>query len=180
MSHEDLTNMPDSFTAGNTLTYLRPATVDFDTTWTMTAIIAGEKKVQKKAVDEGGSFRVTFKAGATSLLTAGAYQWVHRMKKAGDVHDMEGGKLIVLPDLLVAAAGDLQSWASKTLPLVEAAIAGRIPSGNESYQIAGRAISKIPIAELIALRSKIQSEVFREENPGRATRRHRITFPSTT
>jgi hypothetical protein len=54
------------------------------------------------------------------------------------------------------------SFARDTLTLVESAIAGQLPAGMASYQIAGRAITKIPIKELWELRDKLRAEIAAE------------------
>lgn len=55
------------------------------------------------------------------------------------------------------------SWASDTLTLVESAISGQLPAGMASYQLAGRAITKIPIQELMKLRQQLREEVATED-----------------
>ena len=42
---------------------------------------------------------------------------------------------------------------------IETVISGRISSDVESYQIAGRSITKIPITELIPLRKELKREL---------------------
>lgn len=50
------------------------------------------------------------------------------------------------------------------LGLIKAALEGRLTSDMESYSIAGRQITKIPISELIELKKHYQSEVNNEVN----------------
>lgn len=182
MSHVDLVNMPPDFTAGTTLTYLRPATSQFDTSWTLTAIIAGKEVDQVKAIDEGGAFRVTFKASRTGILPPGRYEWVHRMSKAGVVHDLEGGEVIVAPDLSDADPGDRQAFAEKMLPLIELALMNRVPSGLQNYQVSTgsgmRAVGKMTIPELETMRGQYQTEVTMIRNPKKVSRAIRLTFPA--
>ena len=51
------------------------------------------------------------------------------------------------------------SHASDMLSKIEAVLEGRIDADVESYQIAGRQITKIPIPELIKMRQYYKSEV---------------------
>jgi hypothetical protein len=54
------------------------------------------------------------------------------------------------------------SHASTMLEKIEAVLEGRIDSDVESYQIAGRNITKIPITELIVLRDRYKRETVSE------------------
>ncbi|MCP4371631.1 MAG: hypothetical protein GY797_26445 [Deltaproteobacteria bacterium] len=49
------------------------------------------------------------------------------------------------------------------LEAIEAILEGRIVSDVESYQIAGRQITKIPVTELLELRKQYKSEISIEE-----------------
>lgn len=133
--------------------------------------------LSQAGVDESGSYRITLAASDTAQLEAGRYQWIERLSKAGEVHDFASGVVIVDPDVGVAAAGELQSWEEKTLPIVELAIAGRLPSGMENYQVFGRAIGKIPIKDLLSIRASLQADVNRLRNPGRIGRSVKVQFP---
>lgn len=182
MISETLTAIPGSFAAGETVSYLRSAPSGYAPAdgWTLTLYLAGENTASAQATEESGAYRVTLTASETSQLEPGSYRWVERLSDgAGVVHDLASGTVIVLPNIGAAASGDLQTWAEKTLPIVEAAIAGRLPSGMESYQIAGRAVSKIPIRELVALRGQLQAEVNRIRNRGKIGRTHKVYFPPT-
>lgn len=75
-----------------------------------------------------------------------------------------------------AAAGAFQRHAEKTLAVIEAALEGRLTDDIESYQIAGRAVSKIPIEQLTALRGQYAALV-RQERTGTTGRRHLVSFP---
>ncbi len=179
MIPSNLSALPSSFAAGETVTYLRtvPAGYGPGDGWALTTFLAGVKTLQATGVSEAGAFRVTFPAAETAPLEAGSYRWVERLSKAAISYDFASGFLVVTPNVGTAGQGDLQAWAEKTLPIVEAAIAGRLPSGMDSYQIAGRAVSKIPIRDLFALRAQLQSEVNRIRNPGSLGRTIKVSFP---
>jgi len=177
MSIPTLTSMPAEFSAGTTVTLLRTMTDYPPGTWTLTAYLAGPGVAQAVGVAEGTGHRLTFTAAVTTGLPAGVYTYVERVSADGPVvHDVLSMRVTVLPDLATAAAGDLTGWAEKTLPIVEAAIAGRLPRGMDSFSIAGRAVSKIPIVELVSLRNKLASMVNIDRAGGRISRSHRVTF----
>ena len=52
-----------------------------------------------------------------------------------------------------------QTHAEIMLAKIEAVLEGRITADIENYQIAGRQITKIPIAELLVLRDRYRVEV---------------------
>ena len=52
----------------------------------------------------------------------------------------------------------IDSHASRMLAAIESVLEGKVTSDVASYSIAGRSITKIPIAELIELREKYRKE----------------------
>jgi len=58
----------------------------------------------------------------------------------------------------------MASHAKTMLDAIEAVLEGRIDSDVESYSIAGRQITKIPITELLTIREKYKAEVKKEED----------------
>lgn len=162
-----LTAIPERFTAGTTVKYIRTF-VDFpaDEGWTLNLYLAGASIATVAGSASAKSFNVTLSAAATAGLVAGNYQWVERVAKAGEKFDVAAGTSIVDPDVAVATAGSLQSYNEKRLAVIEAALTGTLTGGMLSYQIEGRAASKIPPAELEALRAKYHALVLAEQRPG--------------
>ncbi len=73
---------------------------------------------------------------------------------------MRRGQLTILTDVATADAGDLQAFSERLLPVIEQEIYNRL-SGQasiESYAVAGRSVSKIPIDKLYELRGKMLAE----------------------
>lgn len=133
------------------------------------------------AAVNGGGWEITIPKTVgvgpkTEGLTPGTYRWQAYVEKATERYTVAEGVLTVRPNFESAAVGQLQSHAEKTLAIIEAALEGRLTSDIESYQIAGRAISKIPIAELSVLHGKYLSRVQRERNPGQLGRKVEMVF----
>jgi len=107
-------------------------------------------------------------APATSgAWAAGKYSFAARVSKAGDVHTVRTGTIEILPSFAAQSSGyDARSHARKTLEALEAWIEGRDIAVAE-YEIAGRRMRTIPIADLIALRDKYRAEVQAEDNAAR-------------
>lgn len=113
-----------------------------------------------------GSWDITVSTTA-SAIAPGKYDLAYFVTKAGErtMASLVKG-ITVQPDFFTVASGSLQSQAEKNLAVVEAAINGRLTSDIQNYQILGRAVSKIPIKELMDIRGKLRAEVYRERHPG--------------
>lgn len=124
--------------------------------------------------DDKDHWLVTLATSATDALAAGRYNLVKRFVGSGAHAGREetigsDGKLsgpafvvAVKADPRTAIAGDFQTHAEKTLALIEAVLEGRITTDLESYTIAGRAVSKISVRDLYALRGKYAAMVRQE------------------
>ena len=125
----------------------------------------------------------------TDDLDAGRYELWKRFEGSGahagkvDTIGSDGKvngpsfKTIVRADPRTAADGAFQTHAERTLEVIEAALEGRLAKDLESYQIAGRSISKIPIETLMKMRGRYAGLV-KQERTGRLTRRHLARFPA--
>lgn len=68
-------------------------------------------------------------------------------------------------------------FARRALAAIEAALEGRLTKDLESFQIAGRTINKIPIAELRQLRGFYRAELNQKGRGGRLLRTAKVRFP---
>lgn len=122
----------------------------------------------------GNDFAFTLSTTDTNLL-AGGYRWQLIATKSGETYLAASGVLTVLEGVAGAAAGS-GSFLEEQLVVVEAAINKRLTADMESYQIAGRAVVKIPMNDLFRLRAEIKAALYRERNPGRIGPSSRIAF----
>lgn len=156
-----LTQIPDFISPGTTLDW----TISFadypSPTWTLNFYAAGVKTLGPiEATDDGaGGFNLALTSGHTGGLTAGVYYWSERVSAAGEVIEIRRGTFTALPNIVTAGDGDLQSWEEKTLSVIELALTNQLTSGIANYQILGRAVSKIPVPELLALRLSIKDTI---------------------
>jgi len=163
--------VPRVIVAGTTVKFTRQL-ADFppDAGWTYTIYFNGATSTFNKAAtaQADGSFLVTIDPSDTANLPPGAYRYAERVTNGSDVYDLVGDELVVQiePNLATAPAGAFLSHAEKTLGIIELALSGRLTADLESYQIAGRAVTKIPIKELRELRGCYAAEVARAQNPG--------------
>lgn len=178
------TTVPTHFPAGTTVKFSR--TLDNflpSDGWTYTIYLNGlTQKFNKAAqVDDAGVFQITFDPTDTASLAPGPYRYAERLTNSGtgEVYDLTGDELVINiePNVASAAAGTFNTFEERTLAIVEAAIAGRLGADLQAYQIAGRSVSKIPIAELRTIRGELRAAIWRQNNPGKLGVPFEVQFP---
>lgn len=113
--------------------------------------------------DEPGVFDVTLPSLTTSTFQPGAYVAHVVSQLDDDRRTLSGCGVEILPDVTaVATPIDQRSHAQRMLEAIKARLEGRITADAESYSIRGRALSRIPMAELMRLRDQYAAEVHRE------------------
>lgn len=172
--------MPASITAGTTVKFRRLFT-DYPAGggWSYTFALAGPASLSKVGTPNGDSFEVALTSVETAGLSPGGYKYSERVSKAGEVFEVGRGVLDVQLDIAAAQGNSAMSHAEQTLLVIEAALEGRLPSGMETYQIAGRAVSKMKIKELMELRGHYAALVWRQRNPGKLGPTVEVTFGGT-
>ena len=169
---QELTALPSSFAAGTTVTY-RKSFDDYPASegWTLTLYLAGANVTQVEAVPDGDDFVVTVGADVTADgFAPGLYKYAERVSKSGEVQEVETGVVTVLPDLTVAGDGDEQEWVEESIAALKAHIRGRLPAGMQSYSIAGRTVSKLPLEEAMKMLTQLEARLERLKRPGKLTR----------
>lgn len=121
----------------------------------------------------GTDHSVTHPAATTAGLTAGKYTWQAWVEGgSSEKYTVDSGSVVLEADYRTASAAtalDDRSHARKTLDAIEAWIESR-DVAVEMYEIAGRRMKYIPIADLLKLRSRYKSEAQAEENAARLAR----------
>lgn len=118
--------------------------------------------------DDVDTWLTVLALASTEGLTPGTYQLIGRMVGSGDYAGREDSyslhALEVLRDPRTAFDGDFQSDAEKDLALINAEIKRRMTGGKavESYSIGSRSATKIPMAELWAMRAKCRATIHSE------------------
>lgn len=123
----------------------------------------------------GMSHLVNVPAAVTAGWAPGAYAWRARATLGADVFTVGSGQMQIEPAFSTAL--DARSHARRTLQAIEDTLEGRASSATAEYQIAGRSLKYIPIAELLVLRDRYRRDVAAEDaaarmaaglgNPGR-------------
>jgi hypothetical protein len=174
--------VPDHFPAGTTVKFTRSLN-DFQPSdgWTYAIYLNGlTQKFNKAATVLNNIFQIQFLPADTASLNPGPFRYAERLTNTGtgDVYDITGDELVINiePNVGSAAAGAFNTWEERTLVVVEAAISGRLTSDIQAYQIAGRSVSKIPIAELRTIRGELKASIWRQNNPGQLGVPYRVAF----
>jgi hypothetical protein len=158
------------FTAGETVKFRR-ALDDFQPPdWAYKIYFNGASNIFNKAgtIDSTNAFLITL-TPTDLAVAAGIYRYIERVNNSGtgEVYTVGEGVVQIELDLATASAGATLTFWEKTLSVVEAALSGRLTSDIQSYQIAGRAVNKIPIKELLQIRGIARANVWKAGNPGR-------------
>lgn len=119
--------------------------------------------------DDGTTWTVTIPAASTATLTAGSYVVERHYTLAGNRYTDTLPRLEVKPNAATAIAGSLQSFNEKMLAALQSLLypASGAVSDVESYQIHGRAITKMNRLDLQKWYDHYLSLVTREKNGGK-------------
>lgn len=126
-------------------------------------MLRGPSVVDIIGTADGDYFVFTAPATETSDWAAGEYWYAVRATSSGDVKQLEGGQVSVLPDIANAAEGfNGSTHAERVLAAIEAVIEKRATMDQERYRINNRELYRTPIADLLKLRNTYRDEVNRE------------------
>ena len=178
---------PTRLLAGDTARWVVPAPVaDYPSAdgWTWRVQLAGRTVVVGTATPQAldGVVEILFPVTATTQLEPGPHRWGLVVERgAGQALERQtiaGGACAVAPNVLALAPGQAESHAVRMLRAIESVLEGRIPADVEQYAIGGRQITKIPVAELRALRTHYRQEVAarRQRQRGQLGRAVAFTF----
>ena len=175
---------PTSSRAGDTWTW-RISFADYPVSesWVLSYALVSTSNVHQAPLtwdvgyvaNDGHEYTVTIPASITTGFQAGNYKLTAFVTLNSLRYSPYSAPLLVEADSASLAAGDGLSHAEKTWKAIKDAIEGRIPADVESYQISGRALNRIPSAELRKWEAIYAEMVWRERHPGQSRTRE-ITF----
>lgn len=160
MSAPTLTTEPAVLRAGDTADWLLtlpdyPAGAGWVASY---VLISAASRIDIDSTAEGDRHRIHVAPATTAAWAAGAYALRLRVTNGTDAHAVRTGNIEVEANLADMVAFDARTHAQKTLAALEAWIEGRDLAVAE-YEIAGRRMKYIPIAELLKLRDQYRREV---------------------
>jgi len=152
---------PTQLHAGDSVTWSRdvpdrPASAG----WGLRYVFSGPDRHQVDA-QGGDTYQVELTASATARWAPGFYRWVALALRGDQRLTVATGTLEVAANLETAEPSDARDHAQRMLALIEAALEKRIPKDQQSYEIDGMRLDRIPIERLNALRLQYRREIQR-------------------
>lgn len=119
----------------------------------------------------------TASANVTSRWLPGMYAWViRRTDAAGNVSQVSSGKIEIKPDITSINPGtDIRSNNRRVYDAICAVIEKRASTDQQSYRINNRELVRMPIGDLLRLKSQYARMVRQEAGQG-ALIYHRVVF----
>jgi len=155
---------PTKLIAGDSFAWVREAPACLpEAGWELLYVLRGLASLDITATG-GPVYRFELSAAQAASLPAGIYRWACYAKRGEDRHTLARGEISVVEDLAAAGDVDTRGHARRMLALVEAALEKRLPKDQQSYQIDGMRLDRIPIERLDALRTKYRREVAQQNN----------------
>lgn len=134
--------------------------------WVLTYELRGTDAITIAAAltaANGEGWRVTVPATTTSPYTADSYEFIAVLTGsgtyAGVVKHLPLPRLQILPNLVIAGAGDRISFAQAELKKAEEDIAAYRAGQPQSYMVDGTQVVRAPLKDLYALRLRLQTEI---------------------
>lgn len=161
MAHSIPIVVPATLRAGDTATWRRTlADYPASAGWVLSYVLVKTgAQIAITAAAAGADHLVSVAPATTAAWAPGVYVWQERAALAGAIHTTATGSVEILASFSAATTGlDARSHAQKTLAALEAWIEGHDLAVAE-YDIAGRRMKYIPIADLLTLRDAYRREV---------------------
>lgn len=168
-------NVPAIIYSGDTVRWNESATTDHSSSAGWVASFAlrhgtGNDALNVTGVaDGGGGWTFTLTAAQTATLHVNGHYWQIVVTKAAERFTLGTGSLEVKAN--IPASGntyDGRTQAQIDLEAVRAAMRAIVTGGaTQEYSIGNRSLKKMPMADLIALESKLKADVAREARADR-------------
>lgn len=164
------TTEPSSLRAGDTWQWRREDLADYPASaWTLVYYFRNASAhFDITASADGDAYAVTV-AKASSGKAPGWYDWIAVVSSATERHEVDRGRLEILPDYATAAVLDGRSTARRILEAIDALILGRASADQVDTVAAAlgdRSLAR-DRAMLLTYRDRFRAEVRREEDAER-------------
>ena len=168
------TREPEELVVGDRWAWKRPdlsasyPTADYTLTYSCDKEGSGTTTFSITANESAGQYLVEVASATTANYSAGTYAWQAYITRASDSArtSVGAGTFTVLANLSASTA-DPRSHVKKTLDAIEAVIENRATIDQMAYSIAGRSLSKTPLADLLKFRDSYKAEYATELNTER-------------
>jgi len=158
MGYTNLNRIPDDFRAGDTVKWTQNLTNYQPDAWTLKYVFVKDSdQIIVIGTDNGDGSHLLTVNSATGF-EGGNYKWTSFVTDGTDRHTVENGRVEVAVNYETATTGyDDRSHVKKTLDALEATLEGRASKDQESYSIAGRSLSRMPVPDLIIWKNKYEA-----------------------
>jgi hypothetical protein len=168
-------NVPALIFAGDTVKWSEPATPEYNSaSWTRTVSIRHRTDADVLnivgAAAAGGGWDFVISATQSATLGTGTVWFQDYVSAGSERFTVNTGSMEVQANVAVTTgAFDGRSQFEQDLDAIRAEMRARVSGGSvQEYSIGNRSLKKMPMADLIALETKLKSDVARE------TRRKRM------
>jgi hypothetical protein len=169
-------NVPQLIYAGDTVKWNEPATPDYSSaagwaaTFSLRHATGNDALNITGSADGAGGWNFTITATQTAALHVNGHWWQMVVTKNDERYTIGTGKIETQAN--IPASGntfDGRTQFEQDLDAIRAEMRARVSGGSvQEYSIGNRSLKKMPMADLIALETKLKSDVARE------TRRKRM------
>jgi hypothetical protein len=155
---------PTTVYAGDTLTWTREVPGYAAPEWTLNyALVKAGKLYTFSSTPQGAAHQVAVASSVTATWQAGEYTLTPYVTRSGERVTLPGAMRLMVKANPLGAAVDPRSHARRTLDAINAVMEGRATDDVAAYQINGRSLTKMPIADLIAFQSHYRHLVAAED-----------------
>jgi len=160
---------PLRFEAGSTLLFQKSFPDYSGTTWSLNYYLRSPAlaAINIAATANGSDFLVNIPAATTASWAAGTYLMSGEVSLSPDRFTIYQNEIVIQPNAQAASTLDYQTWAQKTLAIVEAVISGAMARRDVSYSINGRSISSMTHIKLLESRAWLRAEIAQEKSFGK-------------
>jgi hypothetical protein len=137
-----------------------PPSAGYSLTYRLVRRDAAGSAITFTAGVDGDEYSVNVPPATTAPWTPGRYTWASYASKTGERFTVGQGELVIEADpATIGAPYDNRSHARKVLDAIEAVLENRATTDQQAVSIAGRQVTRMPISELLRLRSVYAAEV---------------------
>lgn len=122
----------------------------------------GGGEIEFTATETGGLYLIQIASAVTATWAFGTYQWQKEIIRTSDSARivLARGQFTVVNSMEVA--GEFRSHAQIMLSKIESLLQGKADADVASYSVAGRSLTKMNFADLMAARDMYKAEVRKE------------------
>lgn len=130
--------------------------------WSLHYAFRGPSGFELEAQWDGSQYVVAVTAKDSAKWWPGDYVYSWFVLKGDDRKTLGKGQLKILEDLSTSTATDVRSHAKRMLDAIEATLEKRATKDQQSYEVDGKKLERIPVDQLIKLQN-IYKRAYRKE-----------------